>query len=118
MFARLKVPLVALILGIIPFFLFIGSQQTTTVNGELIVDSRLNFGGIVLSLIGLGLVIGFLRPRSDRHNTQRSMPITLKLLAVVASLVCIAQFIVSIDLVRPSDVFGTQDDPVLQNPDR
>lgn len=83
---NLAKPFFALILGIVPFFLFIGTTSITTSNGEIIAESRLNFGGILLALIGAGLAWSVLSER-------RPGPAGRKPLAVLAALICALQLV-------------------------
>lgn len=90
--SRFSRPLIALALAVIPFFLFIGTTSTVTVNGETVSDSRFNIAGLVMAVIGIGLVFGVLR--SSRDDTAR------KALAAVAGLLCLVQIASSLDVVR------------------
>ncbi|WP_283180062.1 hypothetical protein [Gemmobacter sp. 24YEA27] len=83
---NLAKPFFALILGIVPFFLFIGTTSMTTSNGEIIAESRLNFGGILLAPIGAGLAWSVLSER-------RPGPAGRKPLAVLAALICALQLV-------------------------
>jgi hypothetical protein len=39
-------PLVAAVLGALPFLVFVGTSQTSTVNGETVLDSQFNILGL------------------------------------------------------------------------
>ncbi|MBJ2152163.1 hypothetical protein [Paracoccus sp. IB05] len=90
---RFLKPLTALILGLLPFFLFIGSTGTLMVNGETVSDSRFNPGGIVLALIGIALAAAVIAEKSSGQMAR-------KLLAGLAVLVCALQLASSADLLR------------------
>lgn len=51
--SHLRGPLIALALGIIPFFLFIGAQQSLSLNEQLVEESSINLAGIALGALGL-----------------------------------------------------------------
>lgn len=86
-------PLVALSLAIIPFFIFIGSTDTVTINGELVSDNRFNLGGLIMAGIGLAMVFAVLRPWA--RTTVKA-----KAIAAVAGLLCLVQILNSIDVIR------------------
>lgn len=90
---RFLKPLIALILGLLPFFLFIGSTSTVVVNGETVSDSRFNLGGIVLALIGIALAVAVIREKGAGQMAR-------KLLAALAVLVCVLQLASSADFLR------------------
>ena len=83
----------ALILGIIPSFLFFGVRNSASVNGVVTSSSRINILGLILGGIGLGLAIRFiLRPPPNRDNGAM-------LVAILAAAVCVAQLLNSIGLI-------------------
>lgn len=86
---RLRRPLIALILGLLPFWVFLGSVQQTTVNGRLVQDSSFNILGILLAVIGLVMAIKMLRKDGSYGEYERWLPRTL--LTVAAALVCLFQ---------------------------
>src|SRR5688572_24411482 len=86
-------PVIALILGIIPSFLFFGFSNSATVNGVVISSSRINILGLILGGIGLALAIRFiLRPPQNRDNGSM-------LVAILAAAVCVAQLLNSIGVI-------------------
>lgn len=91
--SRFMKPLIALLLGGLPFFLFIGSTSTTVVNGELVAESRFNLGGVILALIGIGLAWSVLRERGERLGARKA-------LAGLAALVCVVQLVSATDIYR------------------
>lgn len=91
--SRFSKPLIALALAIIPFFLFLGTTDMVTVNGEVVSDNRFNLGGLVMAVIGIGIVFGVLRSRTPKDPPR-------KVLAVVAGLLCCVQIANSLDVIR------------------
>ncbi len=86
---RLRRPLIALILGVLPFWVFMGSVQQTTVNGKLVQDSSFNILGLILAVAGLVMAVKMLRKDGSYDEYERWLPRTL--LTVVAALVCLFQ---------------------------
>lgn len=108
--SRFSKPLFALALAIVPYFLFIGTTDMVTVNGDVVSDNRFNLGGLVMAIIGLGMVWSVLRPSAPRDAARKG-------LAVVAGLFCALQIASSIDVIRidPLDwVFPDRHLPTLQ----
>lgn len=103
MFSRFKTPLIAALLAIIPYFLFLGATNTVTVNGATVTDDRFNLLGVILALIGLGLVVSVLRPSAPKDTGR-------KLAAALAGVLCVLQLAASLDLVRPLDWFNSESD--------
>lgn len=99
----LKTPIIALALGLVPFFLFVGSSQIVTVNGAVVRDEHFNFLGAILALAGLVLAGRTLLARG--HGTLAS-----KAVAGLAVLVCLVQLAASFGLVRPADWFNPDSD--------
>jgi len=91
--SRFSKPLIALALAIVPFFLFLGTTDMVTVNGEVVSDNRFNLGGLVMAVIGIGIVFGVLRSGAPTDLAR-------KVLAVVAGLLCCVQIANSIDVIR------------------
>lgn len=96
MFSQLRTPLIAILLGALPFFIFLGTSQTVTINGVTVRDDQFNLLGIILAVIGLWLAFTVLRPSAPKDVTR-------KILAVIAVLLCLLQLAASIGLVRPMD---------------
>lgn len=90
---RFYKPLIALALAIIPFFLFLGISNTTSVNGQIVSDSRLNLGGLLMAVIGLGLAFAVLRPSAPKDAARKA-------LAALAGLLCLVQIANSLDVIR------------------
>ena len=86
---RLRRPLIALILGVLPFWVFLGSVQQTSVNGKLVQDSSFNTLGILLAVIGLVMAAKMLRKDGSYGEYERWLPRTA--LTGVAALVCLFQ---------------------------
>lgn len=108
--SRFSKPLIALALAIVPFFVFIGTTDTVTVNGAVVSDNRFNLGGLIMAAIALGMVWSVLRPSAPRDEGRKG-------LAVVAGLFCALQIVSSIDVIRidPLDwVFPDRHLPTLQ----
>ncbi len=91
--SRFSKPLIALALAIVPFFLFIGTTDTVTLNGEVVSDNRFNLGGLIMAAIALGMVWSVLRPSAPKDAARKG-------LAMVAGLFCALQVVSSLDLIR------------------
>jgi hypothetical protein len=59
----LRRPLVAIALGLLPFWLFLGAGGALRLDGAPPGGDRFNLGGLVLAMIGAGLAAGALRQR-------------------------------------------------------
>ncbi|EKF20482.1 SEL1-like repeat protein [Nitratireductor pacificus] len=57
----LRAPLLALALGVAPFWIFIGTGSSLTVNGELVRESNFNIAGVVLGIVGVVVAFRALR---------------------------------------------------------
>lgn len=95
----LRKPAVALVLAILPIWLFTGAYSSTTIDGQVVQESHLNLLGLVLSGTGLGMALEVLW--GDWRANQNWLPRSA--LAVVAALACIAQFAYSLDLYNVSN---------------
>lgn len=91
--SRFSKPLIALALAIIPFFLFLGTTDMVTVNGEVVSDNRFNLGGLVMAIAGLVIVWGILKSSAPKDAARKSV-------AVIAGLLCCVQIANSIDMIR------------------
>lgn len=91
--SRFTTPLIAISLALVPFFLFIGSTDTVTINGEVVSDNRFNLGGLVMAIAGLGMVFGILRPSAPKDAARKGV-------AVIAALLCLVQIASSVDVIR------------------
>lgn len=91
--SRFSKPIIALALAIIPFFLFLGTTNLVTVNGEVVSDDRFNLGGLIMAVIGLVMVFGILRPSAPKDAARKG-------LAVVAGILCLVQIANSVDVIR------------------
>ncbi len=80
-----RAPIIALILGILPSFIFIGTKASTTVNGVVTSASSINILGLILAGIGAVMMVSYLL-RGPQNRTPATM-----VLAVVALAVCAAQ---------------------------
>jgi hypothetical protein len=100
MFAALRRPLVALILGFVPFLLFAGLSNSLTVNGALVRDDRFNVLGIVLAIAGLALAATSLR-------SPGAFGALRKAIAIAALLVCCIQFAASAGLISPGQFISS-----------
>lgn len=94
MFAAIRRPLVALMLGLLPFVLFAGLKNTARVNGVVVQDDQLNIIGLVLAFTGIVLAVTSMRSRSAFDGLRRSI-------AAVAVLVCLVQIPISAGLFSP-----------------
>lgn len=94
MFAAIRRPLLAIVLGLLPFVVFVGTSNTARVNGELVRDEQLNILGLLLAAAGLWMAVASLRAGSQ--------PATLRRVAAVAAiLVCSVQLAASAGLFSP-----------------
>ena len=84
---------ISLALAIIPFFLFLGTTNLVTVNGEVVSDDRFNLGGLIMAAIGLFIVFGTLRPSAPKDAARKG-------LAAVAGILCLLQIANSVDVIR------------------
>ncbi|NED98034.1 hypothetical protein G1H11_22300 [Phytoactinopolyspora alkaliphila] len=98
-------PVVAAALGLLPFVLFAGASSTTTVNGEVVQDSRFNMLGLVLAIAGLVMAWRALVARGGQRRLRSA-------LASVAGVICLVQLPHSAGLIDLGDVwpFGDGDD--------
>ncbi|RDE07674.1 hypothetical protein [Pelagibacterium lacus] len=96
MLSRFKTPLIAILLGVLPYFIFVGSSQTITVNGAVVRDEQFNLLGIVLAVVGLWLAFTVLRPSAPGDVVRKA-------LAGIAALLCLVQLAASADIIRPLD---------------
>ena len=96
--SRLSAPAIALLLGILPFWLFFGFHQRATVNGRVVQDSGLNILGLVFAVAGIVMVFRMLRDDGSYGHPPRWLPRTV--LAVLAGLVCLFQAGQSLGLYR------------------
>ncbi|CEJ12764.1 hypothetical protein BN1110_03067 [bacterium YEK0313] len=94
----LRAPAIALLLGILPFWLFFGFHQKATVNGRVVQDSGLNILGLALAIAGIIMVFKMLRDDGSYGHPPRWLPRTV--LAVLAGLVCLFQAGQSLGLYR------------------
>lgn len=88
----MRKPLIALILAIIPFFVFFGSESVVEVNGVVTSHSRFNILGIVLGAFAIGMALSVLRQRDASGG--------VKALGGVAALVAVAQLAVASGMLR------------------
>jgi hypothetical protein len=82
-------PLVAAVLGVLPFVVFAGTSQTTVVNGLTVHDSALNLLGLGLAVVGIAVAVATLRRRPGRATV---------IAAGLAGLVCLGGVANSLDL--------------------
>lgn len=107
--SRFSKPLLALAFAILPFFLFVGSTNVTTINGEVVVDSRFNVLGAVLGLAGLWIAFRAFRSPAGDGAVKGS--------AAAAGILCVVQLASAVDLIRidPLDWINPDRDlPALQ----
>ncbi|QEN89852.1 hypothetical protein FZC33_27645 [Labrys sp. KNU-23] len=102
-FQRLRPPLTGLVLGVLPLWLFVGTSESFSVNGQFVSQSRFNILGLVLAGIGLAMMIKLLW--NDGPWARRWLPRTA--LAVVAAAICLVQLAYSVGLVDLSRFLGS-----------
>lgn len=90
----LRNPAIALVLAVLPIWLFTGAYSSTTINGQVVQESHFNLLGLVMSATGLGMALNVLL--GDWRANQNWLPRSA--LAVMAALACIAQFTYSLGL--------------------
>ena len=93
MMSRFSHLLIAFVLAIVPFFVFIGVTDSLTVNGKIVSDNRFNVGGLHMAIIGLGIVFRILRSAATRDAKS-------KVVATGVGLLCFVQIANSIGIVR------------------
>jgi len=99
----IKASFIALALGVIPFFLFLGTSQTVTVNGTVVRDEQFNVLGVVLAIAGTGLALRILLSRAPKTLVST-------LVAGLAIPVCLLQLAAPFDFVRPADWLNPDSD--------
>lgn len=102
-FQRLRPPLTSLVLGILPLWLFAGTSESFSVNGQLVSQSRFNILGLVLAGIGLAITARLLW--NDGPWAQRWLPRTA--LAAVAAAICLVQLAYSVGIVDLGRFLGS-----------
>jgi hypothetical protein len=65
-----KNDILGLIAGIIPFFVFIGSSSTSSVNGQVVSQSSLNLVAIIGGVIAVGMAFVGFRSLSERGGNR------------------------------------------------
>lgn len=78
-----KNEILGLVAGIIPFFLFIGSTSSNSVNGQVVSSSSFNLVAIVGGAIALLLAFNGLRELSDQTANSRLVHIGLAVALVL-----------------------------------
>ncbi|SPT37666.1 Uncharacterised protein [Achromobacter denitrificans] len=86
---RLRRPLFALLLGMLPFWLFLGTTQQASVNGIKVQDSSFNILGLILAIAGLVMAVKMLK--NDGSYGEPSRWWARSVLCVVAALLCVFQ---------------------------
>ncbi|MDO5641451.1 MAG: hypothetical protein Q4G26_03540 [Paracoccus sp. (in: a-proteobacteria)] len=84
--------IIAIILALLPFVLFIGTTNVTTINGQTVQDSRFNLAGVILSLVAFSMAAPFLR--------RGGVTLAGRVLALVAVALSLLQLANAIDLLR------------------
>lgn len=88
-----KKPLIAILLAIIPFFVFIGSQDAVRVNGAVMADHRFNLLGVILGLVAIGMAVSILKPSAPGSTARKA-------LGALAGVLGIVQIAAAVDVVR------------------
>lgn len=97
---QLRGPLVALGLGLLPFWLFLGLSDTVRIGDTSVGTSRLNVGGAIMAAIGITMATRMLRP--GRHGHRRWWPRTA--IAAIALMLCVVQLLHSLELFTLKDL--------------
>ncbi|MDS1136235.1 tetratricopeptide repeat protein [Nitratireductor indicus] len=104
----LRAPLLALVLGVAPFWIFFGTGNSLTVDGELVRQSNFNIAGLVLGIAGA--VIAF------RALREGGLLVRL-LLAGIALAVSVFQIAWSVELVTRDHVRQVVGYPMPEEPE-
>ena len=86
---RLRRPLFALLLAMLPFWLFLGTTQQASVNGIKVQDSSFNILGLILAIAGLVMAVKMLK--NDGSYGEPSRWWARSVLCVVAALLSVFQ---------------------------
>lgn len=98
---RLSLPLVSLFLGIIPFFIFVGSTNVVTIDGETVRDDSFNVLGLLLACIGLAITFKAMMPQAGGRDVLRQG------LAALAVTICLLQIAVSVGVLPKRNLMAT-----------
>lgn len=82
-----RIPAIALLLGLLPFWVFVGAGETRVYNGETIELSRFNLMGFVLAVVGLLMALQWI----FRRDPDAPRPVLAVVLSIAAVLVCLVQ---------------------------
>lgn len=82
-------PVVAIVLAVLPFWVFGGSSSSTTVNGEVVSEQSVNLLGVVLAVAAI--VIGVKRVRGEGGNVavRRTLSVVAIVIGVVQLPLCV-----------------------------
>lgn len=95
-------PLGVVVLGSLPFVVFVGATSSTRVNGEVVRHEELNVAGLVLAIAGLFLAFRVVRG-PGRNRVVRSV------IAGAGALLCLVQLPVSVGLFLDDDPAASSD---------
>lgn len=82
MLKNLTRPLIALVIALAPFLIFLGYTASKTVNGSVVSSTRINGGAIVAILIVLWMAYGYFRSAGKTALGMLVMAIALAVCAV------------------------------------
>lgn len=94
MLNTLRKPLLALILGLLPFVAFVGARGTTRINGRLVQQEEVNLFGLALAVAGLVVAWRYTRAPMGRSPIGNAV-------AVVAVIACLVQIPTSAGMFSP-----------------
>ncbi len=110
MLKTLYKPLLALILGLLPYVAFVGAWSTTRINGRLVQQDEVNIFGFALAVAGLVVAWRYIRAPTGRSPKAN----VVAFLAVIA---CLVQILASAGIFSPvrliSDLRADSDLPPL-----
>lgn len=86
---RLRRPLAINVLGLLPFWLFLGTSQQLTVNSKLEQSSSFNVLGLILAVAGLAMLVKMLRKDGSYGECERWWPRTV--LGLLGAVLCVFQ---------------------------
>ena len=82
-----RIPAFALLLGLLPFWVFVGAGETKVYNGETIELSHFNLMGFVLAVVGLLMALQWI----FRREPDAPRPLLAVVLSIAAVVVCLVQ---------------------------
>ncbi|MBR0683736.1 hypothetical protein GXW74_24885 [Roseomonas eburnea] len=89
------------VLLLLPFVVFVGESSRAVVNGRVVSQYQVNYLGVVLALVGLGLALAMVIRRSlSQRLDAPATPAWARALAAVLALLCLGQAAMQAGLVQ------------------